>query len=169
MARYASFQYERDFGDVYALLAGMEHDLDGEALSEFAVTEVYPYLRERAMNRFASKGDDAVGRWPELRQSTQERRIHAGYGGSDPINIRTHGLERYIQEAQPDVFVSGGAVVMVYPGDLPDDQELERKYKTAQQGRDDRSRTPPRPIIAVSTEDYVWVRERLHEHIMSRG
>lgn len=169
MARFASFQYEKDFGDVYSLLEGMENDLEESALGEFAITEFYPWLRERALNRFPTHGDDATGPWPELRQSTQERRIRMGYGGSDPINIRTGALEDYISGATPDLILTGGAVVMVYPGDLPEDSVTERKYTTAQQGRRDRSRTPPRPVIGVSTLDYAVLREKLFDYIMRRG
>lgn len=169
MANYAAFQYSRDFGDVYSLLDGMERDLSNESLAVLAETEVFPYLREKALNRFPLHGDEATGNWPSLRESTVERRINAGFGGSDPINIRTGELEKYIEEASPNIYITGGAVVLDYPGELPADEETSRKYTTAQQGRRDRSRTPPRPIIGVSTEDFVVIREMLFDHIMSGG
>lgn len=147
------------------MLETLGYNLRGDSLAEFAMDEVYPYLREKAMNRFATKGED-IGTWPELRPSTVERRIAYGYGGPEPINKRTGLLEEYISYAQPNMLVGEGEITLIYPGDLPEDPVDEKKYRTAQRGENYPTFTPPRPIIGVSGEDYAWIRERLEVHIM---
>lgn len=168
MARFGLLQYSNDFSDLMGKLVSMERTLEGPALADFLNTEIYPYLRQKALARWSNYGSDIGPRWPELRESTQQRRMYYGDGPSGPINYRTGGLEDYIQAAHPAVRVAPGEATLVYPGDQPDDYATQRKYKTAQQGKK-ATRTPPRPVIGLAPEDYVFIREKLEQFIMTRG
>lgn len=168
MARYASFSYSNDFGDVFEKLHRMQHALTGEEVAEWLSHEVFPFFREKALNRFETGGDEATGKWPSLRESTQHRRQYYGYGASGPMNQRTGGLHEYIEGATPQVLIQAEGAVMQYPGTLPGDQATSEKFTTAQRGNT-KTRTPPRPVVAVSPEDWAYVRTRLESHIMRGG
>lgn len=168
MARYASFSYSNDFGDVFEKLHRMEHALSGEEVAEWLSQEVFPYFREKALGRFVTNGDDATGRWPALRESSQRRRGYYGYAPPGPINQRTGGLHEYIEDATPQVLIQAEGAVMQYPGNMPDDQATIEKFTTAQRGAT-KTHTPPRPVVAVAPEDWAFVRSRLEAHVMRGG
>lgn len=124
-------------------------------LSAFLRTEVGPYLRRRAKQRFASEGDDVTGPWTPLAPATILWREAEGYGAG-PINRRTGELEEWV--TQGDFFaypVGPAAVEMEYPKGIPGG-ELFTKLQTAQSGKPD-PKTPPRPVIGVNEADMLYV------------
>jgi hypothetical protein len=131
--------------------------------------EVYPYLRQRALARFSTGGDDASGNWPALHEATQNWRMSEGYGPSGPINVRTGDLERYISGVNPALLITPDSVTMIYPGNLPDDPILDRKYRTAQLGYKKKPVTAARPVIAMSSADWTFIYTTLERHIATRG
>lgn len=175
MARLGSLQYKKNFSSVYNQLEQMQRLLGGPALAEFMSKEIFPYLRERALARFAGNGDEVTGRWPALKPVTQTIREYYGYGGSGPINQRTGKLMEYVEQATPRMVIGADSVILQYPGDLPTSRALDAKYRTAQRGRgftgsvSSKPRTPPRPVIAFSATDYIVIQERLETFISTRG
>lgn len=173
MAKYAPIQLTsvkaKSGHDVHQLLQSLNTVIGGAALADFMAKEVYPYLRERALSRFGTGGDDASGKWPPLHEATQNFRAYEGYGATGPINVRTGELENYIRGVSPALVVSPDSVTMIYPGNLPDDPILSRKYRTAQAGSNQKPRTAPRPVIAMNSADWTFIYTALERHIMTRG
>lgn len=173
MAKYTSIQLTsgkaKGSQDVHQMLQRMNTTVSGPALADFMAMEVYPYFRERAQARFAEQGDDASGKWPALHEATQRFRMHAGHGATEPINRRTGQLEKYILGASPALVITADSVTMVYPGNLPDDRVLSRKYKVAQTGSNTKPYTAPRPVIAMNSTDWAFVYAALDRYIMTGG
>lgn len=173
MAKYAPIQLTsvkaKSGHDVHQLLQSLNTAIGGAALADFMSKEVYPYLRERALGRFETEGDDASGHWPALKEATQNFRAFYGYGPTGPINVRTGALEDYIAGASPALVISPDSVTMIYPGNLPDDAILNRKYRTAQLGHKGKPTTPARPVIAMNSADWAFIYTALEKHIMTRG
>lgn len=132
-------------------------------MQDFLEGDATQILIDRLTRRFDNEGDDASGRWAELRPATQAIRELAGFPAKHPINDRTGGMRRWLTSA------SGTATTS--PGDgqsltWPDrgTSNLEEKLAVAQEGTDD----PPtvrRPVLAVSEVDMALVTEALVDHI----
>jgi len=138
------------------------------AFSETAITynflqdRVYPILADRAERRFASHGDEAVGgAWAQLRPFTQEMRAQGGFGPTGPINVRTGAMKRHILQREPEAIPmpTGGTLYFPRRGGRE-----EAKVKVAQMG-EMKSRTVPRPVLAVSHVDMELILVALGVHI----
>lgn len=156
-----------DAATVHAGLSRLERALTGSGLANFFATAVTPYLQERARERFASEGDDAVGAWAPLRLFTQNIRASQGYGPAHPINRRTGELENYITNSPPAITTGPDGGVLRYPGRTAGG-ELGRKVSTAQIGLPGgriMADTVPRPVLGVSSTDLEAVLYGLMMHI----
>lgn len=118
---------------------------------------VTDFFRQRSEQRFAAEGDDAVGVWAQLRESTQNLRewlrdTH-GYDiePATPINQRTGQLREYASFSDAGGESSGTGYRYLYPNYLPAG-ELGDKLRTAQRGRTEPG-TVPRPVLGVSFFD----------------
>lgn len=132
----------------------------------FFEEKLEPYLRGRAVERFAGQGDSAVGgRWKPLLPATQSIRESLGYGATSPINKRTGTLESYITESNGlSLELAGEGSQFTYPGADPTDAELIDKVATAQKGRN----FPPtvaRPVLGLDEIDLAYVTAALVETI----
>lgn len=123
----------------------------------FLGTQVGPYLRRRAGERFEHEGDDVVGKWAPLRPATVVMREASNYpvAGDHPINHLSGELENWVVDggwnAYPDTFGAS----MTYPGTRPSGL-LAKKVKTAQSG-DRASNTVARPVLGVNEADMLWM------------
>jgi hypothetical protein len=149
-----------DASDAFAMLAGIEVAISPPSLAGWLSTEMTPFLRHRARMRFAAEGDDTVGRWHPLRESTNEIRESMGYPRAHPINRRSGELEDYIVNSPADVRVAGVGAELTFPGVSPGSGELEDKVWTAQEGRgfggthvDRDPHTIPRPVLGLGAPD----------------
>jgi len=136
----------------------------GPGLQQFMQGDLADYLKNRAQNRFANEGDDAVGGgWAPLKASTEVRRASKGYPPSHPINVRSGDLRDYITTDSGNV--SGGLAewVLTWPGPPPS-SELHEKTQTAQIGKTFPS-TVPRPVIGLGTTDVRDIEDKLEEFI----
>lgn len=147
----------------------MNTTIGGPALADFMALKVYPYLHDRAVDRFTLEGDDASGKWPALHEATQNFREYVGHDREHPINRRTGELEDYIRDVNPAIVISPDSVTMIYPGDLPNGGVLEKKYRRAQLGSNQKPYTAARPVIAMNQADYTFIYGALEHHIMTRG
>lgn len=156
-----------DFAGVEAMLLAVDTALNPVAIAGFLGAEVDPWLRTRARSRFASEGDDAVGQWAPLKESTQDIRSQLGYGASHPINVRTGELENYITGGPNRLDVAPWGASLTFPnGNTPGD--LKEKVEIAQIGGGDRN-TVPRPVLGLSNTDLTFVLGALAGHIQSAG
>jgi hypothetical protein len=153
------------FESIEGLLEAMLDTMSGPKLSEFLGTDIYPYLRQHALDQFDDNGD---GEWAPLQTTTLRVKRFYGHGG-EPTNKRFGKLYEYIEGAAPLVYVTDeGAAVLQYPGDMPDDKVTAKKYRAAQQGQT-KPKTPARPIVKSNAEDLLFVQTRLEQFIMSLG
>lgn len=156
-----------DDAGVQAMLMAVDTALNPVAIAGFLGAEVDPWLRERARSRFAGEGDDAVGQWAPLKESTQEFREQSNYGREHPINVRTGELEHYItggpSTPQPEPW---GAVLTFPNGNTPGD--LMNKVEIAQIGGGEYN-TVPRPVLGLSQSDLTFVLTALAQHIQGTG
>lgn len=132
----------------------------------FFEEKVEPYLRGRAVERFAGQGDSAVGgSWKPLLPATQSIRESLGYGATSPINKRTGTLESFITESNGlAVELAGEGSQFTYPGADPTDSELIDKLMTAQEGRAYPA-TVARPVLGLDETDLAYVTSALVETI----
>lgn len=151
---------------VERMLEVLDTALNPFAIAEFLGVVVGPYLKERARARFASEGDDVVGKWAPLKDSTITIRESQGYGPG-PINSRTGELEEFITGPGNSVQVHPWGATLTFPGTSPIG-EMEEKLRTAQQGKDYPS-TVPRPVLGVNEADLVFVLTALATHIEDNG
>lgn len=117
----------------------------------FMSATIYPWIRQRAQQRFLDEGDDASGKWAPLLESTNEFRRSGGFGEAHPINRRTGELESYITGSDAMIAPTPAGVMMRYPGTEPSGALLE-KVQTAQRGRSKPS-TVPRPVLSLGIAD----------------
>lgn len=122
------------------------------------------YLVSRIVQRFASEGDEASGKWAELRESTALIRSYQGYGAWGPINQRTGALYRHVTSSYMLKAAGQGGMTLSIPG-TNRNRELMSKLKVAQTGgfattkpKGKRSTGPnrpavPRPVLALSDTD----------------
>lgn len=144
-----------DSTGVQAMLMHLQSKLSPPSLGAFLLTQVDPYLRTRAEQRFQSEGDDVSGSWLPLRPATQLIRQMQGYGPDSPINRRTGELEDYILNTPSAVAVHAMGSTLTYPGNAPSG-ELADKMTTAQAGRNFPS-TVARPVLGVNGNDLAAV------------
>lgn len=161
-----------DTANTEELLTRVNTALSSEALAEFLLGEVSPFLNARARDRFKHEGDAAVGgTWKPLTAHTQAIRAwgiqNMGWaiGPDHPINKRTGELEDYVAGGNGTTIPWGEGASLLYPDPARATGELKAKMQTAQKGRTD-PRTPPRPVLAVDETDLAFVLRRLLEHIV---
>jgi hypothetical protein len=147
-----------DSREVEKALADLATLFSNEGLTAFMGTIVAPYLAKRAKERFASEGDDVVGKWFPLTPYTKNLRREQGFG-EGPINRRTGELENWVTSGTFFPYPAGGGVTMRYPRDKPTG-ELRKKVQTAQGGKV-KPRTPPRPVVGVNEIDLGFVTSAL--------
>lgn len=152
--------------DVTMTLGKIADLLSPLGMIPFMETVMGPYLSRRAKGRFASEGDDAVGAWQPLRSSTIAIRESLGFPAG-PINRRTGELEEWVVNGGQDAYPVGPDTTMAFPGRKPAG-ELLKKVQTAQHG-DPLTRTVPRPVLAVSETDLIFLQTQLMMAIESAG
>lgn len=169
MARRQNLYKAGTFASIEALLDDMDTDLGGRALSEVLGKQVAPYLKEKALGRFESRTDPDGKAWTPLSDATESWRGSYHYeSGNDSPNKRTGKLEDFIRGALPSVLVTEDTTTLFYPGNEPDDKWTAEKYRTAQRGKP-QPKTPPRPIIGLNQDDYIFIETVLEAHINGRG
>lgn len=152
---------------VQRMLFALDTALNPVAIAGFLGAQVDPWLRQRARARFADEGDDAVGKWAPLKESTQDIRSQLGYGPSHPINVRTQELENYITNGPNRIDVAPWGASLTFPnGNTPGD--LKEKVEIAQIGGGEYN-TVPRPVLGLSGADLTFVLGALAEHIQTVG
>jgi hypothetical protein len=148
---------------VEAMLFRLDTALNPVAIAVFLQGSVDPWVRQRAEQRFKGEGDDVVGRWAPLKESTQDIRAQSGYGASHPINRREGELEDYIVDSPNRLAVNPMGATLTMPG-APPTGELKKKFDTAQKGKDF-PRTVPRPVIGLNEQDLVFILTSLATYI----
>ena len=153
---------------VQQMLQTIDSALSPVGLAQFLHGVVGPWVKQRAADRFKTEGDDAVGKWAPLQETTVKIREAAGFGGPHPINKRTGELEAYITGGQVGVQVAPGLGVMTFPQDPPKTIALKTKVETAQRGRSNPS-TGPRPVLGLGERDLAQVMTMLAFHVQALG
>ena len=131
-------------------------------IDDFLEGEATEALIERLTARFDDEGDDASGKWAELRPATVAIRELAGFPGAHPINDRTGGMRRWLTSATGSTSSSGDGRALEWPNKGTSKQE--EKLATAQEG----ARVPPtvpRPVLALSSVDMALITEALVDHV----
>lgn len=155
---------EGDFVGVNAMVDDLVEKLSPAGMAMYLTQIMDPFLRERARERFVNEGDNAVGPWLPLKESTERIRESQGFGAYTPINKRTGALEAYILDT-PGSFASEGlASTLTFPGRPPTGPYLETKVLTAQEGKA-RPRTPRRPVLGVGATDMAFFQTSLAIYI----
>lgn len=156
-----------DDAGVQGMLHLLDTSLNPVAIAGFLGATVDPYLRTRARNRFRDEGDDAVGSWAPLKESTQDIRAQSDYGAAHPINVRTGELERYILDSPNRLTIAPWGSALTLPG-TPPAGVLKDKVSIAQIGGGEYN-TRPRPVLGLSETDLGFVLTELAFYIEKRG
>lgn len=156
---YVDIDLTGDSKYVEKMIDHLDQKLGPQGLTSFLAMSVFPYLLNRAQQRFQNEGDDAVGKWAPLAPATEVIRQTMGYGGAHPINVRTGELERYITQGSvtSSVRASGLGAFLQHPASPPTGK-LKSKLKTAQQGDPSFGRgVPPRPVLGMNETDLGYI------------
>lgn len=141
-------------------------------------SEAHPILRDRAADRFANEGDDAAGRWADLRAATGLIRHSQGFPAFHPINVRS-GRLKWFTLLTYKIQSSSASSSLFMPGNAPDRNTLS-KLRVAQMGgmppKGRRTRragpskpAPPRPVVAISGTDERLLNASLHAFLLRKG
>lgn len=146
----------------------MEEKLSPNVMESLLSLKVHPYLLGRAKRRFSNQGDDAVGTWKPLRESTKAIRKSKGFA-EGPINVRTGSMMEALTRGTgiPDVKQVGAGTVLLFPGASALDALQKKKFEVAQKGLKS-PRTPPRPILALGESDYAFIIKAIDSHLEVR-
>lgn len=156
---------------------GFRRQMETDKLIEFMNMVLHPIIGNRISARFDSEGDSASGKWAALTEATGSIRAWQGFAPFHPINQRTGALKDFVTTDHDVVGFGASGATLLIPGAIPDG-ELGKKLSTAQQGSDSvpGSRNPgpgraapPRPVLAVNTEDLVLTADALLEWIRAGG
>lgn len=150
------------------MLETIDSALSPVGLAAFLYGSVGPWVKERAETRFRNEGDDVVGKWAPLAETTVTIRESYGFGGDHPINKRTGELEEYITQGQVAVTAGLGEASLKFPANEPKSPSLRTKVKTAQQGRSSPN-TPARPVLGLGERDLGVVMTMLAFHVENEG
>lgn len=154
--------------DVETMLKRLELVLSPAGLTGFMASTIGPYLQQRAKARFQNEGDDVVGHWAPLKETTHSFRLSQGFVPDHPINHRTGRLENYITGTQYGATpTSTGGAEITFPKNPPRG-ETAAKLKTAQFGKAF-PQTPPRPVLGINERDMAFAVTALHAYIHSIG
>lgn len=148
-----------DYRGVEAMLDHLDSCFSAQGMLQFLGMDVTQYLRLRAKARFDNEGDDAVGRWAPLLQSTRNIRESGiargewpGIAPAHPINRRTGDMEQFITEGRGDVVTVNMGSALYYPQRrTPSKKGVKQKVMRAQKG--DTASTVARPALGVSMTD----------------
>ena len=151
---------------VQAMLAHLDSALSPSVMATFLGVKVGTYLKQRASQRFGNEGDDAVGPWAPLEQSTQLIRASGPWqvGPGSPINKRTGELESYITGSEILAWGTPLGAVVKYPAKVPSSKGIREKMRTAQAGRA-KPKTVPRPVLGMNERDLAYVLASLAFHV----
>lgn len=163
-----------DTTDVRQIIHSIQTAISPYQLHLFLAGPVSHFFENKIVDTFASLGGGGVagGAWPPLMESTKRIRRALGYYDDYAINERTGELLDYVAFSRAFAPLPDGAVMT-----LPDGQagtELERKLRTAQEGRTQGSGelfpgayTPPRPVLhPLEAEDLDMVTRMLSVFIV---
>jgi len=131
-------------------LGQLELILSEASMAGFLKNFVVGYLQGRAQERFDMEGDDTVGKWVPLKESTLRIRAEKGFP-SGPINVRTGELRDFVVNNPGSIGVDVGAT-LTWPTGLPEGNTLVYKYRVSQTGTMS-GRVPPRPTVGMSFRD----------------
>lgn len=153
-------------GNVQEKLARLRDILLPGPIAAFMAGPIDTYLHDRIDERFANEGDDAVGVWEELKESTQAIRVGLGLPPAHPINVRFGGLKGFVSmpgRVTPD----SAGVTLRLPGAKPV-RGTATKFRTAQKGsRNKGPFVPPRPVLGMSPVDTAAVMSELELYIIA--
>lgn len=156
-----------DDSGVERMLALMAGILSPAGITGWMESEVEPFLKGRARARFANEGDDVVGKWAGLKESTQEARASLGYNPDHPINVRTSEMEQYVTDSKATYADEVWGVQMTLPGEPPTGL-LEEKMMVAQIGGGEYN-TVPRPVLGLNETDMAAALLSLANYIQLAG
>lgn len=148
------------------MLDALDTALNPVAVAGFLGAVVDPYFRKRARARFANEGDDVVGKWRPLKDSTISIREQMGFGPG-PINSRTGELEEFITGGPNNINIHPWGASWIFPGAQPQG-ELFEKFETAQKGKE-WPQTVARPVLGMNVQDLSFVLLALATHIEKAG
>lgn len=138
--------------------------LSAAGLETFMQHTVVPWLQARAVQRFASEGDDAVGKWTPLRRATELFRARQGFPPAHPINIRTHQMRDFIVNADGTISGGPGYASVNWPGGQGRGKKIAEKIRAAQGLT---AGTVARPVLGLSITDDIFISSQLLVHLMS--
>lgn len=151
--------------EVMQVIDRINQKLSGAGLSEYMVSVVAPFFKQRAANRFAAEGDSASGQWAALKWPTQVTRVLMGYFPDHPINVRSGNLRDWMVANDGEITkISAASAQLTWPGDVGG--ELEAKFTTAQAGKGDPP-TVARPVAAADDADLMWILSGLQHWVES--
>ena len=133
-------------------MAKVDHAVSKERLTEFLVTQVNPVMRNRAFNRFANEGDDAVGKWEPLKKRTEWYRSQQGYPPKHPINVRTGQLRAWMYQTGMLNHLGTDTVELAFPNHPHYGVDLDAKFEGAQLGKP--GKQVPRPVLGFNETDF---------------
>ena len=136
--------------------------------------QAHEYLQQRIDARFANEGDDAVGKWAQLRSTTAGIRKRQGFGPYHPINKRTGQLHEWVRSTY--TLTKQGSGQLNIPGPTRSNV-LKEKLAMAQVGGNvSRAKgsnfvgpstpAPPRPVLGLSKVDEEALTAMLWKEIM---
>lgn len=147
--------FDVDDADVAEGLTKLVLLLSPQGAAAFLGVQVGPYLSKRAGERFAGEGDDVVGQWAPLKESTVGIRESQNFPGEHPINRRTGELENWVVDGGWNAYPTALGGSLQYPKNKPGG-ELKTKVQTAQKGKEF-PRTVPRPVLGVNETDMLFL------------
>ena len=140
-------------------MKSLQDALDPKAIATHHMATTTGYLKNRALSRFESEGDDASGKWLPLAPYTVQDRAQRGFPASNPIMRRTGSLRKWVMDS-PGV---ASAETFMWPAQMPpNNSSLMFAYAGAQMGR---SNMPRRRIVVINMRDFLTVRELLQHRI----
>lgn len=148
---------------VLASLQMLERRVSPLGLNEFLRLHADPYLQLRVRARFANEGDDAVGQWLPLSQTTEHIRASMGYGPAHPINVRSRQMLNEFMTSRADVVMSGMGAILTFPGGGMS-SSVANKISVAQGGKANPA-TPARPVLALSATDSITITADLAKYM----
>lgn len=153
--------YEGNSRDIENMLRAFYNAFDDSRVaSDLLPDHIYPVLRERLSQRFEAEGDDVVGAWLPLAETTVRIR-----GSAHPINVRTGALKGAMLNNPPRIERHSLGATMWFPGDVSSD--IQDKLQVAQYGgvTPQGQSVPPRPILGVNEADLELIMVALGEYI----
>lgn len=154
---------------VQAAVVAWELALSQASLALWLKTGAVDVLQRRADDRFAAEGDDASGKWADLKPATEDIRDALGFPRSHPINVREGKLEDWLLDNPGSIRMFGAkSAELTWPGPAPLRDEIIDKFEVAQKGIAF-PRTVARPVAAVNEVDLEEMLVSLGEHFLEQS